>query len=311
MAPNAVGITENKMRFAIPFVFLSTFCLAVAPDKPPPDKATTGWTTYRGNPARTGNSDGKAGPAAPKVLWVFRSNENFIASPVPAGDRLYLSGLGAFNVPTFYALHLDAKGDKQVAWSKTQPLLKQPTVSSPAIADGKIVFGDGMHQNDGAYLHVWGIDGESPLWQLPVPGKLVHLEGSPTIVGKKAYLGGGNAGVLCVDLDRATLDGKEMPVAKIAQEIESQWKVLLKKYEVDRKKDPDFAVKPTRDKLPKPAPVKLWQQGVGQVACGCPGGGGRRSGIWPVPPSWTAKKSATGPCTRSMPKPANRTGGRL
>ncbi len=221
-----------------------------------------GWTTYRGNPARAGNTDGKPGPDRPKVLWVFRSTEHFIASPVPAGDRLYISGLGAFNVPTLYALHLDAKGDKQVAWSRTQPLLKQPTVSSPAIAGGKIIFGDGMHQNDGSYLHVWSTDGESLLWQLPVPGKLVHLEGSPTVVGTRAFVGGGNAGVLCVDLDRATLDGKELPLPRIAAEIEAQWKTLLKKYEEDRKKDPDFAVKPTRDKLPKPAPVKLWQTGV-------------------------------------------------
>ena len=59
------------------------------------------WTTYRGNAQRTANTDGVAGPSSPKVLWVHRAQEHFIAAPVPAGDKLIVSGLGAFNTPTF------------------------------------------------------------------------------------------------------------------------------------------------------------------------------------------------------------------
>src|SRR5439155_19944656 len=61
------------------------------------------WSTYRGNPQRTGHTDGKAGPANPKVLWAFKSKEHFIASPVPQGDRVYVSGVGVFQ-STFYCL---------------------------------------------------------------------------------------------------------------------------------------------------------------------------------------------------------------
>src|SRR5215471_6053074 len=58
-------------------------------------EAQTGepWATYRGNPARTG-SDGQAGPRAATVLWAFKSRDHSIASPLPLGDRLYVSGLG-------------------------------------------------------------------------------------------------------------------------------------------------------------------------------------------------------------------------
>src|SRR5919204_573107 len=83
-------------------------------------------------------------------------------------------------------------------------------VSSPGVAKGRLVFGDGMHQTDGATLHCLQADGGLPLWQLPVPGKLVHLEGSPTVAEGRVYIGGGAAGVLCADLNRVTLDGKEM-----------------------------------------------------------------------------------------------------
>src|SRR5688572_5158567 len=55
------------------------------------------WPSHRGGPARTGNVDGKAGPAAPKILWAYRSKEQFLAPPSLAGDRLAVVALGAFN----------------------------------------------------------------------------------------------------------------------------------------------------------------------------------------------------------------------
>jgi outer membrane protein assembly factor BamB len=169
--------------------------------------------------------------------------------------------LGAFNVSTFRALAADPNAAERTAWSKTTPYLKLPTVSSPAVVDGKLIFGDGMHQTDGATLHCLRADNGLPLWQLPVPGTLVHLEGSPTVEKGRVYLGGGAAGVLCVDMNRVTLDGKEMDLAAIQKVLDAKWAELLKKFEDDRKKDPDFAIKPTDEQLPKPSPVKLWQQG--------------------------------------------------
>src|SRR5262249_32611549 len=144
-------------------------------------QAAEPWATYRGNLQRTGNTDNLPGPAAPKVLWALKSQEHFIAAPVPHGDRVYVAGLGAFNVSFFHCLRADPKAGERIEWSKTTPLLKLPTVSAPAVVDGKLVFGDGMHQTDGAILHCLGAEQGLPLWQLPVPGKLVHLEGAPTV----------------------------------------------------------------------------------------------------------------------------------
>lgn len=219
------------------------------------------WATYRGNPERTGNTDGKMGPAAPKVLWTFKTQEHFITAPVPLGERVLISGLGGFNAPVFYSLAADPAAVQRVAWSRTVPDLKQATVSSPGVAAGKLVFGDGMHHLDGGALHCIRSDGGMPLWQLPVPGSLVHLEGSPTIADGKVYIGGGAAGVLCVHLDRVTLDGKEQDLATVQKILDQKWKELQVKYEEAKKKDPDFAVPPSLDQLPKAAPVKCWQQG--------------------------------------------------
>src|SRR5262245_10413956 len=195
------------------------------------------WATYRGNPQRTGCTDGKAGPMATQLHWALRSKEegvaHYIASPVPLGDKLLVSGLGAFNIGTFACLSTEPAPKERTLWTKSTPYLKLPTVSSPGVFKGRLIFGDGMHQTDGATLHCLSDQG-LPLWQLPVPGKLVHLEGSPTIVDGRAYIGGGAAGVICVDIDRVSLEGKEMDLKAIQEILAKRWKELQAKYEIDK-----------------------------------------------------------------------------
>jgi outer membrane protein assembly factor BamB len=224
-------------------------------------RAAEPWSTYRGNNQRTGNTDDKAGPAKPAVLWVHKTQDHFIAAPVPVGDRLYLSGLGAFSAATFYSFATDPKAEKRIAWTKTTPFLKLPTVSSPALFDGKLVFGDGMHQTDDPILHCIRLEKGLPLWQLPIKGNLTHCEGSPTMAGGRIYVGCGAAGVVCVDPDRLTLEGKAHTLAEIQKIIGAKWAALQQKYEEEKKKDPLLAVPPSDDDLPKPAPTIVWQQG--------------------------------------------------
>jgi outer membrane protein assembly factor BamB len=232
---------------------LLLFAAAVASAEP--------WDTYRGNAQRTGCADGKAGPAAPKVLWVMKSKEHFIASPVPYKGRLFASGLGFINTSVFYSLDTSATAEKRVGWSRRSPDLELPTVSSPAVSDGRLIFGDGMHQTNGAYLYCLDLKTGGTLWQLKVDGDLVHLEGSPTVSGGKVYLGGGAAGVLCVDPDKLTLEGKPMSAAAVAKATEEKRAELQKKYEEAKKKGDKFAVPPTERDLPRAAPTIAWQKG--------------------------------------------------
>jgi outer membrane protein assembly factor BamB len=99
-------------------------------------------------------------------------------------------------------------------------------------------------------------------WQLPLPGPLIHLEGTPTVVDGRAYFGAGNGGAVCIDVNKVTLDGKEMDAAEVAKVIAAKWAELQEKYEADKKKDPDFAIAPDENALPKPAPKIVWQQGA-------------------------------------------------
>ncbi|WP_020470683.1 outer membrane protein assembly factor BamB family protein [Zavarzinella formosa] len=240
----------------LPLLLLSLATVAVAEDAP--------WATFRGNAQRTGNTDGKAGPSAvPQLEWAMKSDEHFVASPVPSGDSVLFSAIGAFNRPNVLALAASPKDAKAVkpTWNKTAPFLRLPTVSSPAVIGDKIIFGEGMHQTDGAVLYCLPADGGFLLWALNVPGELVHMEGSPAISEGKVYVGGGSAGVMCVDLNTLTLNGKELGIKDIPALQADHWKSLQVKYEADKKKDPDFAIPPTEDQLLKPAPKVVWTQG--------------------------------------------------
>jgi outer membrane protein assembly factor BamB len=243
-------------------LFISSLCsLCLCGDS----SAAEPWATYRGNPQRTGNTDGKPGPTQPAVRWVLKSQDHFIAAPVPVGPNVYLSALGAFNRPTVMLLPADAKGSEpKPAWTRSAPYLRLASVSSPAVAGNLLVFGDGMHQDSGGVLHCLTADAGRPVWQLTMPGDLVHLEGAPTIVADRVYMGGGAAGVFCVGLTKATLDGKELSADEIARLQEAKWKELQARYAEAKKKDPDLAVPPTEDDLPKPAPKVVWKKGEGK-----------------------------------------------
>ena len=244
---------KNKLRFLVALVLLTAAA------------GGADWPTNRASSERTGNVDKKPGPTVGKVLWVYEGQEHYLASPVIAGDKLIVSGLGPLNTAALLALSLDPAANPRVAWSKKAPDLKQPVVCAPAIVGDRMLFGDGMHQIDGGNLYCVKLNG-APIWQLPMPGLLVHLEGGPTIADGKVFIGGGNAGVICVDLKTVTVDGKEMSGAEIEAKNEKLWAELMAKYEAEKKaaKDPDFVIPPSKDALICPQPKKLWQAGNGQ-----------------------------------------------
>lgn len=231
-------------------------------DTPFADQAL--WATHRGNPQRTGADDG-FGPRKPRILWVHKSENHFISSLVPGVKNLYASSLGPFHVPSLLAFAVDPLSvDKQLRWTKGASLLRQPIAGGPALLGGHtklLVFGDGFHTSDGSSLRCIRSSDGFPLWQLPVAGDLVHFEGTPTIAAGKLYVGGGNAGVVCIDPRTVTFEGKEQDLPSVQTALEKRWQEMVARYEVEKKKDPEFALPPDESMLPRATPKKLWQQG--------------------------------------------------
>ena len=242
------------IRTLAALLLAASFALALSP-------ADVEWTAHRGGPARTGNIDGKPGPGQPKVLWVQKSKEQFLAPLSVGGNHLFATVMGPFNSGGIRAF--DLTESKPPIWSKGAPGIKLPTVGSPASSGGRVVFGEGMHQTDGSALHCFRANDGRPQWRLDVPGELVHIEAAPSIANGKVVVGSGSGGVLCVDLNQVTLNGKDLAAAEAEKEIDKLWKQMSDAYEIEKKKDPDFAIPPNEAALPKPAPKVLWQVGKG------------------------------------------------
>jgi outer membrane protein assembly factor BamB len=180
------------------------------------------------------------------------------------GDAVYVAGIGAFNRPTIALFPLNSSSTPQPRWSKSAPYLKLPTVSSPAVVGDYLLFGDGMHQDAGGIFHCLDVRTALPVWQLPLAGDLIHLEGAPLVLGERAFIGAGSAGVVAVQWNVALLEGREYELASVRQQQQQRWKQLQQRYEQDKKKDPDFAIPPDESQLLKFAPRKLWQKGENQ-----------------------------------------------
>ena len=70
----------------------------------------------------------------------------------------------------------------------------------------------------------------------------------------------GDGGVLCVSTHQVVLDGQKLDLATVRKRLRAKWRELVARFEKEKKEDPDFAAPPDEDKLPKPEPVKIWQQ---------------------------------------------------
>lgn len=244
------------LRRVIPLLLASLTLAATA--------TAADWPTARGNAQRTGNIDGQPGPRAPGVLWAYKSPEHFVAAPVPGGPALFVGGVGTYNTGVFHAFAAAPQAAERLLWSKSAPFITRPTVCAPAIVEGLVVFGDGMHQTDDAMLYCVQAESGLPVWQYPVPGRLVHLEAAPAIDRGRVYICGGDAGVLCLDLKRVSCDGREQDVAAVIPALAKRWAELNAKYEEEKKKNPLLAIPPGEEALPKSTPKLLWQQGQGQ-----------------------------------------------
>ncbi len=218
------------------------------------------WGTFRGNPQRTGNTDGQAGPAKPAVRWIVRARDHFVASPVAIRDGLYVAGIGTFNRPTISLVRWNRQPPETI-WSKTAPLPQLPTVSSPAVAGDYLLFGDGMHQDAGGTFYCLDSRTGFPIWQFSLSGELIHMEGGPLVVGNHAYIGAGGGGVLCVEWDKAVLNGKEYDLPAALRMQQKKWEELQAKFATDKQKDPDLAFPPDESQLLPFTPKRIWHKG--------------------------------------------------
>lgn len=128
--------------------------------------------------------------------WVFSADVKgmFASSPLIDGDSIY----AAYSEVNQYATMV--KLDRHTGIKKWEFIGKnddlRQLISTPCIADGKLYFGEGFH--DDKNCRVFCVDAESgkEVWSIKTGGQ---TESSPTVAKGKLYIGAGNDGVYCLD----------------------------------------------------------------------------------------------------------------
>jgi hypothetical protein len=111
------------------------------------------------------------------------------------------------------------------------------------------------------------------------------------------FVGAGAAGVVCVELDKATLDGKEYDRPRSRRCRPSGGSLLQATFEELKAKKDDTAFPPDDSQLLKFQPKKVWQKGA--VRWHVDASLNLAADKVLVPTAyWTRRRSASAPCTR-------------
>ncbi len=137
---------------------------------------------------------------SPKVAWKITGQlTDFSPSPTVRGDFVYLGGGqgSAFTGTSGFVACVKASDGTEI-WRFPTP---RHVFSSPAVADGSVLFGEGLHTDRETNLYCLDEKNGQLRWKFTIPS---HLESSPLIANGRVYFGGGDAGVYCVNLADGT-----------------------------------------------------------------------------------------------------------
>ena len=184
-------------------------------------RAGSDWPAFRGGPTRRGAVLDAPEPTLPDVVWNFKSDAKCIyASPAVVGNRLYVTTAekGVFT-DRGAVLCLDAETGAEV-W-RYSPRDFRATFSSPSVAGGYVVVGEGLHYTTDARINCLDTKGNL-VWELRTKS---HVESAPCIYNGRVYIGAGDDGYYCIDLKPGPdgkpnvlwhLDGKKYPDCETA-----------------------------------------------------------------------------------------------
>jgi outer membrane protein assembly factor BamB len=174
----------------------------------PPERQGRSWTAFRGGPDRTGALDAPTAIGRPFLRWRYTGGGAAISidsSPAAVGNRLYfgVSRPSVFS-PTGEISCVDGSTGRLV-WTWSGERLR-PVFSSPAVEVGpdgrarRLVCGEGYHVDRDCRILCLDLEPEQPKLKWAVP-TTSHVESSPCLYDGKVYIGAGDDGFWCVDLE--------------------------------------------------------------------------------------------------------------
>jgi outer membrane protein assembly factor BamB len=142
-----------------------------------------------------GKSDDKKIAVIKKWEFAVDVKGMFASSPLVDGDYVY----GAYSetvtrVATVVKLDRKTGLKKWEFFGKNEDLIQM--ISTPCLADGKLYFGEGFHNDENCKVYCVDAETGKEGWRFATSGQ---TESSPAVANGKVYIGAGNDGVYCLD----------------------------------------------------------------------------------------------------------------
>jgi len=164
------------------------------------------WPLWRGGLERRGYVPGQdEDPGHDRIVWSFstRTIKAFVSSPSVVGNRVYAASARWLAFTKDGAIvSLDAD-DGKLVWKFDKDKFR-PTFSSPAVQGKYLVIGEGLHLTNDARVFCLDVEESEKrregvkLWDYRTAS---HVESSPCIADGLAFIGAGDDGMYCFQLE--------------------------------------------------------------------------------------------------------------
>jgi len=119
------------------------------------------------------------------------------ASPLVDGKYVYCASANRNVFGRDYGkVYCLDKETRDVVWTFPDDQSMKSAFSSPCLADGRLYFGEGFHQDRDCKLYCLDAATGEKLWDFPTTS---HTESSPCVANGKVYFGAGDDGLYCLD----------------------------------------------------------------------------------------------------------------
>src|SRR5262249_10105999 len=141
------------------------------------------------------------GPAAAgdvRVAWEFRPPDKgqFLSSPLVAGDRVWIAAAHTKGLTTYGTLYCLDRETGAERWRFDDDGGLQQVFSTPCLADGRLYFGEGLHQDRGCKVYCLSADDGTKFWEFTTSS---HTESGPCVAGGHVFVGAGDDGLYALD----------------------------------------------------------------------------------------------------------------
>ncbi len=157
------------------------------PEAKPLEKKTQG-------AARTG----KEKAVLERTVWTFQKvgNCDLASSPLVSEDKVYVGLLNTSVFDRSSTLHCLERATGKELWTFNNGGQLKPMFSTPCVANGKLYFGEGFHENAGCKLYCLDAKTGKKQWDFETDS---HVESTPQVAQGKVVFGAGDDGLYCLD----------------------------------------------------------------------------------------------------------------